>query len=817
MSLDISHKQINEDQPAQVDGSRREDHEIVTGTRQYTGDLLPDNTLHAAIYRSPHAHAELNNIDLSRARAMEGVFDAWSFDSLPAFVKPMNSSPLSSLAIHPLQDNTTADNPRIKSFDHYPLAAKKTRFVGEPVAIVAAEDPYVAEDAIEKIKADYEPLEPVLDEMKAIGEESPLVYDEWGDNELLNFEIEHGNTETAFDRADHVIEEEIRHHRFTGTPLETRSVVASFDPEAVHVIVNASVQKPHSIATKIQHCLDIPGISVDVKAENIGGGFGQKTGYYPEDLLIPSLAIETNRPVKWVERRQEHLTSSIHAREQTHRMAAGVTAEGDILGISDEIIANSGVAYPHAAVAAHLTTAQFMTGAYDIQDYRCTVHGMVTNKAPFGAHRGFGKAESAFVIERFVDIIARELGLDPADVRYRNFIQPEDFPYRSASGSNYDSGNYPRALERALELLEYERWRTEQDTRRDQNSTVMVGIGMGVCVEPSAATRRDALPTPGYYAVKIRIDLDGKLYVYPEDPDIGTSHEESILTIVQDILDVDQAQVAVRQGNTEMNPYGSGTYSSRFSVMGTSAVRGAVEELGERLCSIAGKYFGESSESLALSAGGVQSSETGNSLSIAELAHLSVLPTHLPEGMDPGLELTYHYPAPNIDLDLPGKGRFGSFSAHPYTADAAIVLVDVTTGVFRVEKYVSVHDCGNMLQPKIVEGQHLGALAHGFGGALSESLPYDSSGNPLHQTFTDYAVPTANEIPEITLEHIETPSPFTPGGHKGAGETGTVSVPPVLLNAVEDALVPLGVEFRDGSPITPGYIWEHISRQSNSS
>lgn len=815
MSLEMPTEEA-QDESEPVDGSRREDHEIITGSRKYTGDLQPENALHAAIYRSPFAHANIESIDVSGALAIEGVVEAWSYESLPEFVRPMNSSPLSSVTLHPLQDTTETNNPRIKSFDHYPLATRKTRFVGEPIAVVVAENPYLAEDAVEKIRVEYDPLDPVLDEIDAMADESPLVYEEWGDNELLTFEIEHGDIDGAFDQAAHVITEEISHHRFTGTPLETRSVVASYDPENVHVTVNASVQKPHAIATKIQHSLDIPGIGVDVNAENIGGGFGQKTGYYPEDLLIPALAIATQRPVKWVERRQEHLTASIHAREQTHRITTGVTTDGEIIGIADEIIANSGVAYPHAAVAAHLTTAQFMTGAYDIQNYECTVRGMVTNKAPFGAHRGFGKAESAFVIERLVDIIARKLGRDPADIRYKNFIQPDQFPYRAASGSNYDSGDYPRALERALTLLDYEEWRADQQSRREQEADIQVGIGMGVCVEPSAATRRDALPTPGYYAVKIRLDLDGNVYVYPEDPDIGTSHEKSIIGIVQDVLGIDEPHIRVKQGDTEMNPYGSGTYSSRFSVMGTSAVRGAAEKLENRLCAIASKYCGASRDAVECISGGVKHTDSGTVLSFAELAHLSVLPTHLPDGLDPGLELTYHYPAPNIDLDLPGKGRYGSFSAHPYTADAAVILVDSTTGIFRVEKYVSVHDCGNILEPTVVEGQHLGALAHGFGGALSESLPYDPAGNPLHQTFTGYTVPTAGEIPDVTLEHIETPSPFTPGGHKGAGETGTVSVPPVLTNAIADALVPFDGDCNAGAPLTPGFVWECIASNPNS-
>lgn len=788
-------------------GARREDAEVLTGARKYTGDFSPADTVHAAVYRSPYAHANIIDIDMSAALALDGVLGGFTGETLPGYVLPLTWG--RGFTPDP-GDQHQEKNPRTNSFGHYCLAREKVRFVGEPVGVVVAEDRYTAEDAVGLIRAKYEQLDPVVDELTALEPDSPLLYEEWGHNRLLEFDIEHGDVDAAFAEADHVIEEELRHHRFTGTPMEPRAVLAHYDPTDQYVQMYASVQKPHNIASHVENSLDIPALKVDVNAENIGGGFGIKTGYYPEAQLVPVLAIEFGRPVKWTELRREHLVASVHAREQTHRVKIGVNDDGRILGLADEIIANSGAAYPHAAIPAHITTSQFIPGTYDIQNFRCRMVGVVTNKAPFGAHRGFGKAEAAFVIERVAKIVADALDIDPAEFRYRNFIQPDQFPYVSATGSTYDSGNYPEALRRALELVEYDRWRERQAQRRSEENTRLLGIGIGVCVEPSSAAREGAAATPGYYAVRIRIDTGGQVYVFPEDPDLGTSHETSILTIISEELEVDPATVKVIQGDTRACPYGSGSYSSRFSVVGTTACYEAAHRMLDRMKRIAAHQFDESPDALAVHHGRLHT-PAGDSLSFREIADLAYHRLDkLPGGMDPGLDLLHYTRAPNIDYDVPGTGRMNNFSAHPYTADIAVIDLDPATGLFEILEYVSVHDCGNILNEKIVEGQHLGALAHGFGGALLEELPYDENGQPLHQTFIDYLVPSANEIPEVTLDHTVTPTPFTPGGYKGSGETGTVSPPPVLTNAVEDALAPFGVKIREPSPMKPDFIWQKI-------
>lgn len=802
----------NED-VSEADGARREDVEILTGKRKYTADWNPDDVLHAAVYRSPHAHANIEQVDLSAALEEDGVVAGFVAETLPEYVGSMVEYPPSGSPGRPFQDSTDEVNPKLKRFEHTCLAKDKVRYVGEPVAVVVAEDRYVAEDALDVVNAEYEVLPAVVDEVEGAAADAPLLYEEWGDNVMLEFEVENGDVDRAFEESDHLFEEEIRHHRFTGTPMEPRAVLAEFDSEDVHLRVTDPVQSPHRLATTLENSLDIPALSVDVIAENIGGGFGQKTGFYPEDLLVSFLATHLDRPVKWVEGRTEHMVATVHAREQTHRVRVGVNDDGSILGLEDEFYANSGAAYPAAAIPAHITTSKFIPGAYTIQDFRCRAYGVATNKTPFGAHRGFGKAESSYVIERLMDIVSTKLDIDPAEIRFRNFIDPDEFPYMSASGNNYDSGDYPAALERALELVDYEAYRDRQRENRDADAPTQIGIGIATCVEPSSAARKDAYVTPGYYALRIRLGTGGMITVFPEDPDIGTSHESSIVKIVTNELNVAEETVKVVQGNTKACPYGTGTYSSRFSVVGTTACYQACERLADQLKKIAAHNMDASENDLVLSDNAVQSPSTGESMSFEELASIAYhLVGYLPDDMEPGLEFIHYAQVPNVDFNVEGKGRAGTFSAYPYTADIAVVEIDMETGNFDVLKYVTVHDCGNILDEKVVEGQHLGALAHGFGGAMYEELPYDDYGQPHHRSFMDYLVPTANEVPDVEMDHLETPSPFTPGGHKGAGETGAVSVPPAITNAVEDGLRPLQVEIREAAPMRPDYIWEKINQ-----
>ena len=797
--------EIKTDDKTKSELFRREDHEVLTGERKYTGDVELEGTVHAAMFRSPYAHANIVGVDLSEALDLEGVITGFTGETLPDYVLPMSPFPFQET------DPFHTGNPRIKFHDQYPLARDKVRYVGEPVAIIVAEDPYTAHDALDLIDAEFDPLPAVVDEEDAFEDDAELLYEDWGDNKQLEFEVSGGDVDDAFEKADHVIEEKIKHHRFTGTPMEPRSVVADWDSSDKMLTMHDSTQIPHVITTVVEDSLDLPSLKVEVHAEKLGGGYGQKWGFYPAEVLIPMLSIELGLPVKWTERRQEHMVATSHAREQTHSVRAAVASDGEILGLEDTILANAGAAMPQGAPATHITTTMFVPGAYKIRNYQCKLYGMATNKTPFGAHRGFGKSEAAYVMERMMDIIADELDVDPAELRQRNFIQPEEFPYMSVTGNRMDSGNYPKALERALELAEYETYREKQETVNAADDDRYIGIGVGLCVEPSSSTRMGSY-NAGYYTVRMRMDTGGQVHVFPEGADMGQSHETTIAQIVAGSVGVDRDDVQVTQGDTRACPYGSGSYSSRFSVVGSSACYEAADRLAERIKRIAAQQLGDDPGELTLSDREVRNDD-GDSISLPDVARIAYQRIHeLPDDMDPGLELTHYYRDPNVTFQPDENGRVTMFSSYPYTADVAILDIDGETGQFKIQKYVSVHDCGNILNPTVVEGQHVGALAHGFGGAMLEEMPYDDEGQPLAQTFVDYWAPSAMEMPELTMDHLETPNPFTPGGHKGAGETGTISPPPVLANAVEDALGSLGVTLREDQPVKPQYIWEEIQK-----
>ena len=779
---------------------RKEDEEKYTGKAVYAADVNFKDTLYAGIYRSPYAHAIIKKVDLSKALKIEGVLGGLKGSDLHnlEYLRPLAPFPFQS------RDPFKRGNPRIKFFDHYCLATDKVRFFGEPVAAVVGQDKYIVEDAIEAIEADFEPLEPVLDTEAAVKEGSPLLYKEWGDNVALYFHVSGGDVERAFRNADMIVKEKIYSGRFTGTPLEPRSVVADYDSTANLLTVWDSTQIPHNISRLIQKTINIPALKVRVFQPRVGGGFGQKWGFYPEEIIIPLLSIMMRRPIKWVETRSEHMVGTAHAREQVHEIEAGITKEGKILGIRDHILANAGAAYPVGGLASIVTSAFFVPGAYKIENYEADITGVTTNKTPFGAHRGFGKAEPAYVIERMIDIIADRLSLDPSEVRFKNFIQPSEFPYVSVTGPRYDSGNYPEALRKAMELADYWGFRQKQQQYLKENR--YVGIGMALVVEPSSSTRMGSY-NAGYYSVRIRMDPDARIYVFLSGGEEGQGHITTSSQIVADVMQIPFDDIHVIEGDTLACPVGSGSYSSRFSVVGTSGVFGAAGMLRDKVLRIAASMMKCDVDDLDIvNARIFHKSRPEKSLAMQEISQAAYYEVfRLPQGMEPGLEMLYHYRDPNIQFQSDERGRVAMFSSFPYDAEVAITEVDVKTGFVKILKFVSVHDCGNMLNPMIVEGQHYGALAHGIGGAIYEELSYDSNGQPLNSTFKDYLVPTSMEVPEFVLSHLITPNPFTPGGFKGAGETGTIGPPPTLSNAVEDALKPLGIKLRK-TPLSPVYI-----------
>jgi carbon-monoxide dehydrogenase large subunit len=783
--------------------ARREDRDPLMGRAQYVGDIRLPGMLHAVIYRSPHAHAKLLRLDMERVKAVPGVVHVLTAEDLPRYVRRMEPFPFQSR--NPFQGG----NPNIQFFDRHGLAIDKVRYVGEPVAVIVAESRYVAEDALALVDAEYEVLEPVLDAELGARDDAPKLYESWDSNVSLRFRVSGGDVDAAFDEADVVIDEVLQHHRFSGTPIEPRGVVASYDINANALTVWDSTQISHVVAALLEDSILEPqGIKVRVIAPRVGGGFGQKWGFYPEELVVPLASILCGRPVRWVETRREHMVATNHAREQRHFLQMALKRDGTVLGIRDRIYADMGDAYPVGGFASVITTTMFVPGAYRIQNYDCQLFGVVTNKTPYGAHRGFGKSEAAYVIERMMDIAATALDMDPADIRQKNFIQPEEFPYRCVTGSRYDSGDYPKALRLALERADYAGARELQAKAREEGR--LVGIGMALAIEPSSSTRMGSYNS-GYYSARIKMDPNGRVHVATGGNDEGQGHRTTISQLVAEELSIDPAMVSVLEGDTMSTPYGSGSYSSRFSIVGTSGVTMAARDLSAKIKRIAAHLLEASPEDMVLTDGRV--SVRGNPSSYVEMPRIARTAYHrihdLPEGEDPGLELTHHYRDPNIDFQADERGRIAMFSSFPYAADVAVVEVDRETGKVDILTYVSVHDCGNMLNPRIVEGQHVGALAHGIGGVMMEEFGFEDDGAPRNVSFRDYLIPTALDMPELVLDHVISPNPFTPGGYKGAGETGTVSPVPCLANAVRDALQPTGAELKR-MPLTPAHVWAQL-------
>ncbi|MQA77626.1 MAG: molybdopterin-dependent oxidoreductase [Streptosporangiales bacterium] len=791
---------------------RVRDREVLRGEGTYVGDVRLPGMAHAVFYRSPHAHARITRLGLDRVLALPGVLLALTADDLESRVHTMQPFPFQS------RNPFRGGNPEIRFADRVGLARDKVRYVGEPVAMIVADDRYVAEDALELVDAEYEVLAPVLDAETGAGPDAPLLYEDWGDNVTLRFHVSSGDVDAAFEEADVVVERELRHHRFSGTPIEPRGVVAKYDDPANTLTVWTSSQIAHAVGVLLENSIrSEQPVSVRVITPRVGGGFGQKWGFYPEELVVPVGAMLAGRPVRWIETRREHMVATNHAREQTHHVAMAMRRDGTILGLRDRIYADLGDAFPVGGLASIVTTPMFVPGAYKIRNYEAHLFGIATNKTPFGAHRGFGKSEAAFCIERMMDEAARVLDLDPVAVRMKNFIPPEDFPYVCATGSRYDSGNYPGAMNRLVELLDYDGWRERQREARAQGR--LLGIGTILAIEPSSSTRMGSYNN-GYYSVRLAMDPAGQVIVATGGSDEGQGHSTTVAQLVADELGVDPSAVRLVEGDTDHTPYGSGSYSSRFSVVGTSAVTMASRQLAEKIKRIAAHLLEADAGDLELGGGrvsvkGAPVDGTGATLTVRDVARVAYHRIHdLPEGEEPALELLYHYRDPNIDFPADERGRVAMFSSFPYSADGAVVEVDPETGRIEILTYVSVHDCGNHLNPKIVEGQHLGALVHGFGGALYEQFTYAPDGQPLNRHFREYLIPTAADMPPLTLDHLITPNPFTPGGYKGAGETGTVTPVPCLANAVEDALRPLGARI-SRMPLLPDVVWAQIHAGRN--
>ena len=775
---------------------RKETLRFVTGTGRYVDDLLPPDTLHAAFVRSACAHARIKAIDVEAARTMPGVHAVFTGEDIAQKIKPLRVGGSSLL----------------REIKLYPLAVDKVRYFGEPLAVVVADNRYLAEDAVEIVSVDYEPLPVVVDPEAAMEPASACVHEDVGSNIVYKYHFATDGIDKVFQQADVVIKERIRSHRITACPIEPRAYLAHFNQQEDSLTMWSATANPHSLRTRIADILSFPESRIRVIAPDVGGSFGIKIQTYQEELLLPFLSRELARPIKWCETRVEHLRNGRHGRDQIHYIEMALKKDGTILGIRDKIIADMGSTYTvdHSIMASAL----YVPGVYQIQNYSVDAFGVSTNKTTHGSLRGIGKADASYVIERLVDIAARELRLDPVEIRMKNFIPAEAFPYRNVTGALYDSGQYHLCLKRALEIAGYEQLRKEQEELRRNGQ--YRGIGVALVMEPTSSSRIHA--TGGYASCRMRIDPSGATTVFSSMGEQGQGHETTIAQIVASQTGIPFEKIHVIHGDTLPTPYGFGTGSSRSSVVLMPSAWVAAKKMRGKMLGIAARSLGVVPEKLDIANGKVSSKDDpGRSIEIMEIVRTAYGAIHLlPENMEPGLETMGYFVNPNIDYTPDEKGRMNTFSSYPYAAIVAVVDVDVETGFIKIIRYCTVHDCGNMINPQIVDTQQQGSIMQGIGAALYEELRYDEEGRLLTSTLMDYRLPSVEEVPEIALEHIITPNPFTPLGAKGAGETGMLGPPPALCNAVEDALSPLGVKIRE-TPLTPERILDLIEKAKSKS
>jgi aerobic carbon-monoxide dehydrogenase large subunit len=746
---------------------RREDPRLLTGHGQYVDDIVLPGMLHAAFVRSPLARAKVLSIDAAEALALPGVHAVWTGADINGDVKPM---PLA------IQTESGALFPQM-----HPLADGDVRFVGDPVAIVVAETRYIAEDACELVEVDYEPEDAVVDYISAV--DAPPVHADLETNVAWSgASPEDPELDAAFAAADHVIERTVTQQRQSNVPMEPRGLVARWEPFSEELTVYLSSQSPHEARIYLADLLVLPEHQVRVIMRDVGGGFGQKFSIARDEAATVIAARRLGVPVKWIEDRYENLIASNHAREESFHVKAAVMNDGTITAWQVRHHDSLG-AYPlnPIEVNAFLSTLVF-PGPYKTPKYGFEALTTYTNTAARGAYRGPWMMETV-ARETVIDVIAHDLGLDPADVRRRNLVRLEDQPFQTPMQLQYERITPGETYEQALELIDYEAFRAEQARAREQGR--YLGVGTATYVEPTAM----GIGSLGVEVATIRVEPTGKVNVLMGTASHGHSLETTMIQVVAEHLGVAIEDVVLKQGDTAISPYGGGTGGSRSAVIAGGVARISALKLREKVLEIAAHQMEIAPEDLEMEAGVISPRGVPErSMTLGEVAQIAyVLADKLPEGMEPGLENTSRYKAPMFTF---------SNASHACTCE-----VDPGTGEVKLLDYVVSEDCGVMINPMVVEGQIAGGVVQGIGGALLENAAYGADGTPLAATFKDYLLPTADMIPEIRYGHIETPSD-TPGGHKGMGEGGAIAAPPAVVNAVLDALRPFGVRAGD-QPLTP--------------
>jgi aerobic carbon-monoxide dehydrogenase large subunit len=759
---------------------RKEDRRLVTGHGRFVTDLQLPRMRHVAFLRSPMAHARIT-VDAGPARD-EGYRVFTGADFTDVVLRAKSALPSYVETGQPV------------------LAHEKVCFAGEALAAVVAPDRYRAEDGMELVEVDYEPLAPTV---CAWGPVADAVHPEAPDNVLLERTFEAGAIDDALAEAAVVVERELVTNRHAGNPMECRAGVTLWDEADGKLTFWSGTQVPHIVRNMIAELLDLPEGNVRVIAPDVGGGFGVKSVLYPEDVALCLMArAMPGVPLKWVEDRSEHLMAASHARDHRYLMRAGFAADGTLLAVDADVTCNVGAysVYPWTAGIEPLMAGGLLSGPYRLANYRCTVRGVATNTAPSGPYRGVARPASVFAMEAMLDGGARELGMSGVEIRRRNVIRPEDIPYKMPSRLVDDSGHYAECLDKALDALDHDGYVAEQARRRGTDEP-QIGIGYAVYNELTglgrAASAGPRMPfRTGHDACTVRVNPDGRVTVFSGVTSQGQGLETTMAQVVADALGVAYDDVEVRIGDTDTSLWGFGAFSSRQAVIGGGAAHRTAEVVKEKVLALAAGLLEANPNDLRVEAGQVVVvGEPGPRISVAEVARVAYLESNrLPEGIEPGLEATRFYD--------PIRGAFAA------GAQVAAVEVDRVTGEVRILRYVCVEDAGRVLHPQIVDGQIAGSIAQGIGWALYEHLVYDEDGNLVTGTLLDYLMPTSAEVPELVIGHVSRPA-ANPLGVRGVGEGGTLGPNAVLAGAVGDAL---GVHI-DTLPVTPGTVWDAIRRE----
>jgi len=751
---------------------RQADRKLVTGRGTFVDDLQPAGCLYVAFVRSPFAHAEVVSIDTDAAASAPGVVAVITGAEVDDWLAP--------LAIHDPQ--FLPDRPMARRS----LAPDKARFAGDAVTAVVAESAEAAHDAVELVDVDYRELPVVTTADAAMAGDAPRIYDEWDSNVAYHLHAGSGDVDAALAEAAHRIPLRLVVPRVASVYIEPKAVLAEFDADTERLTVHASTQTPHGLRTQIASVLEMPEHAIRVIAPDVGGAFGTKGRHAPEYLFTAAVARRLGRPAKWVELRSEYFRVANQSRDQVQELEAAVAADGTITGLRVRVLVNCGA---YNASTHGQRTLIMSSGAYRIPNLVTDVYGVMTNTTPTGPYRGAGRPEAAYMLERLIEEIARVTDIDALELRRKNFIPPDAFPYRSATGMVYDSGDYEQALDVALDRLDYDAAR--QEVERLRAASEIAGIGVAVFVEPSGG---------GWDSAEVRVAPSGAVTVAVGVSPHGQGTDVGIVQLVADELGVPIEQVTIRHGDTDTTPQGIGTFGSRSLTLGGAAAIVASRKLKDKLRRIAAGLLEVSPDDVVFQNGGASvSGAPDRSVPFKRLASAAYNPGSLPPGAEPGLDENAFYLA---------EGNQFPFGVH-----VAVVRIDRDTGRPRVVRFVGVDDCGTVVNPLMVESQVIGGLAQGFGQALWEEVVFDADGQIVTGSLMDYAVPHADQLPHFELDHTVTPSPATPHGAKGVGEAGTTGSPPAIANAVLDALRPLGVTAID-MPLTAEKIWRAIQEAS---